>query len=246
MAMFLRRAFSCRNVLHLRSSGLYCRDLSHLIISSSGFSSETTTPQRVLSLRALDFLGESRRGLTTNSTGKTVKALPNNAKDNANSQTANAKAQAKSKEEQKKRKSKEEQKKRLEISRFPKHHRGGRTKGVGYGGGNDICFGTYALQALEPCWVTFQQIKAGRTAMSRGVHRGGKIWVRIIPDKPITGKYTGTRMGSGKGVPKYSVAVVKPGTILYEMSGVDERRARKAISLAASKMPLRTQFVIWG
>lgn len=119
-------------------------------------------------------------------------------------------------------------------------------KGVGYGGGNDICFGTYALQALEPCWITFRQITAGRVAMSRDVRRGGKIWVRIVPDKPVTGKHIGTRMGSGKGCPKYTVAAVKRGTILYEISGVAEREARHAISLAASKMPVRTQFVIWG
>uniref|UniRef100_UPI0030E17928 ribosomal protein L16 n=1 Tax=Hedysarum lehmannianum TaxID=1402432 RepID=UPI0030E17928 len=110
--------------------------------------------------------------------------------------------------------------------------------------GNTICFGKYALQALEPTWITSRQIEAGRRAMSRNVRRGGKIWVRIFPDKPVTVRPTETRMGSGKGSPEYWVAVVKPGKILYEMSGVPENIARKAISIAASKMPIRTQFIL--
>ena len=112
--------------------------------------------------------------------------------------------------------------------------------------GNRICFGRYALQALEPAWITARQIEAGRRAMTRYARRGGKIWVRIFPDKPVTVRPTETRMGSGKGSPEYWVSVVKPGRILYEMSGVSETVARTAISIAASKMPIPTQFVITG
>nr|YP_009458910.1 ribosomal protein L16 [Elaeagnus mollis]ATD86119.1 ribosomal protein L16 [Elaeagnus mollis]QGA73736.1 ribosomal protein L16 [Elaeagnus mollis] len=127
-------------------------------------------------------------------------------------------------------------------TRFRKHHRG-RMKGISYRG-NRMCFGRYALQALEPAWITSRQIEAGRRAMTRNVRRGGKIWVRIFPDKPVTVRPTETRMGSGKGSPEYWVAVVKPGRILYEMSGVAENIARKAISRAASKMPIRSIFII--
>nr|YP_009994603.1 ribosomal protein L16 [Swertia souliei]YP_011003537.1 ribosomal protein L16 [Swertia marginata]QWK39879.1 ribosomal protein L16 [Swertia bifolia]QWK40478.1 ribosomal protein L16 [Swertia przewalskii]QWW91888.1 ribosomal protein L16 [Swertia wolfgangiana]QNP08763.1 ribosomal protein L16 [Swertia souliei]WPS65841.1 ribosomal protein L16 [Swertia marginata] len=129
-------------------------------------------------------------------------------------------------------------------TRFRKQHRG-RTKGISYQG-NRICFGKYALQALEPAWITSRQIEAGRRAMTRNVRRGGKIWVRIFPDKPVTVRPAETRMGSGKGSPEYWVAVVKPGRILYEMNGVTENIARRAISIAASKMPIRTQFIISG
>ena len=110
-------------------------------------------------------------------------------------------------------------------------------------GGNHICFGKYALQALEPAWITSRQIEAGRRAMTRNARRGGKIWVRIFPDKPVTVRPAETRMGSGKGSPEYWVAVVKPGRILYEMSGVTKKIARRAIEIAASKMPIRTQFI---
>nr|UDY69669.1 50S ribosomal protein L16 [Pseudogalium paradoxum] len=127
-------------------------------------------------------------------------------------------------------------------TRFRKQHRG-RMKGIAYRG-NHICFGKYALRALEPSWITSRQIEAGRRAMTRNVRRGGKIWVRIFPDKPVTVRPAETRMGSGKGSPEYWVAVVKPGRILYEMTGVTENIARRAISIAASKMPLRTQFII--
>nr|YP_010832274.1 ribosomal protein L16 [Astragalus sieversianus]WFG51712.1 ribosomal protein L16 [Astragalus sieversianus] len=127
-------------------------------------------------------------------------------------------------------------------TKFRKQHRG-RMKGRACRG-NRICFGKYALQALEPAWITSRQIEAGRRAMSRNVRRGGQIWVRIFPDKPVTVRPTETRMGSGKGSPEYWVAVVKPGKILYEMSGVSETIARKAISIAASKMPIRTQFIL--
>nr|YP_010290550.1 50S ribosomal protein L16 [Centrolepis aristata]ULQ64496.1 50S ribosomal protein L16 [Centrolepis aristata] len=127
-------------------------------------------------------------------------------------------------------------------TRFRKQHRG-RMKGISFRG-NNICFGRYALQALEPAWITAKQIEAGRRAMTRYARRGGKIWIRIFPDKPVTARSAETRMGSGKGDPKYWVSVVKPGRILYEMSGVSETIARAAFSIAARKMPIRTQFLI--
>lgn len=118
-------------------------------------------------------------------------------------------------------------------------------KGISYQS-NYICFGKYALQALEPTWITSRQIEAGRRAMTRNARRGGKIWVRIFPDKPVTVRAAETRMGSGKGSPEYWVAVVKPGRILYEIGGVTENIAKRAISIAASKMPIRTQFILSG
>ncbi|NTW21874.1 MAG: 50S ribosomal protein L16 [Nostocales cyanobacterium W4_Combined_metabat2_030] len=118
-------------------------------------------------------------------------------------------------------------------------------KGTSYRG-NHISFGRYALQALEPAWITARQIEAGRRAISRYARRGGKIWVRLFPDKPVTLRPAETRMGSGKGSPEYWVAVVKPGRILYEIGGVSETVARTAMLLAASKMPIRTQFIIEG
>nr|QJQ79997.1 ribosomal protein L16 [Austrocallerya megasperma]UWV19180.1 50S ribosomal protein L16 [Padbruggea filipes] len=127
-------------------------------------------------------------------------------------------------------------------TKFRKQHRG-RMKGKA-SRGNKICFGKYALQALEPAWITAKQLEAGRRAMSRNVRRGGKIWLRIFPDKPVTQKPAETRMGSGKGAPEHWVAVVKPGKILYEMGGVAENIAKKAMSIAASKLPIRTQFII--
>nr|ANX10255.1 ribosomal protein L16 [Phelipanche lavandulacea] len=129
-------------------------------------------------------------------------------------------------------------------TRFRKQHRG-RMKGRSYRG-NYISFGKYALQALEPAWITSRQIEAGRRAMTRNVRRGGKIWVRIFPNKPVTEKSAETRMGSGigKGSPKYWISVVKPGRILYEMGGVTENIARRAILIAASKIPIRTKFII--
>nr|YP_010462624.1 ribosomal protein L16 [Primulina lutea]YP_010462794.1 ribosomal protein L16 [Primulina pengii]UUJ36425.1 ribosomal protein L16 [Primulina lutea]UUJ36595.1 ribosomal protein L16 [Primulina pengii] len=129
-------------------------------------------------------------------------------------------------------------------TRFRKQHRG-RMKGMAYRG-NRICFGKYALQALEPAWITSRQIEAGRRAMTRNARRGGKIWVRIFPDKPITIRPAETRMGSGKGSPEYWVAVVKSGRILYEIGGVTENIAKRAILTAASKMPIRTQFISSG
>lgn len=114
-------------------------------------------------------------------------------------------------------------------------------KGISWRG-NTICFGRCALQALEPAWITARQIEAGRRAMTRFARRGGKIWVRIFPDKPVTVRPTETRMGSGKGSPEYWVSVVKPGRILYEMSGVSKTVAKAAMQTAAGKMPIRTLF----
>ncbi len=109
--------------------------------------------------------------------------------------------------------------------------------------GGDISFGEFGLKALEPGWVTSAQIEAARIAMTRHVKRGGKIWIRIFPDKPITKKPAETRMGKGKGAPEYWVSVVKPGRIIYEMAGVPEEVAREALRLAAHKLPVATRFV---
>nr|WCQ78587.1 ribosomal protein L16 [Galeola lindleyana] len=116
-------------------------------------------------------------------------------------------------------------------------------KGISWRG-NTICFGRYALKALETAWITARQIEAGRRAMTRSARRGGKIWVRIFPDKPVTVRPTETRMGSGKGSPEYWVSVVKPGRILYEMSGVSKTVAKAAMQIAACKMPIRTHFYL--
>ena len=109
--------------------------------------------------------------------------------------------------------------------------------------GNSIHFGDYALQALEPSWVTDRQIEAARIAMTRHIKRGGKVWIRIFPDKSITKKPAETRMGKGKGAPEYWVSVVKPGRILFELAGVKEELAREAMRLAAHKLPLKTRFI---
>ncbi len=109
--------------------------------------------------------------------------------------------------------------------------------------GNEIDFGDYAMQALEPAWITSRQIEAGRRAMSRFIRRGGKIWIRIFPDKPVTMRPAETRMGSGKGAPEFWVAVVKPGRVLFEVSGVTEEVAKEAIRLANAKMPIKTRFI---
>jgi large subunit ribosomal protein L16 len=111
-------------------------------------------------------------------------------------------------------------------------------------GGTEVHFGDYGLQALEVCWMTNNQIEAARIAMTRSIKRGGKIWIRIFPDKPYTKKPAETRMGSGKGAPEGWVAVVKPGRILFEMSGVSEEKAREAMRLAAYKLPIKTRFVV--
>ncbi|NLM52861.1 MAG: 50S ribosomal protein L16 [Firmicutes bacterium] len=125
--------------------------------------------------------------------------------------------------------------------KFRRQHRG-RMKGKAMSG-NQIDFGEYGLQALEPAWITSQQIEAARIAMTRFIRRGGKVWIKIFPDKPITAKPAETRMGSGKGSPEYWVAVVKPGRILFELAGVPEETAREAMRLAAHKLPIKTKFV---
>jgi large subunit ribosomal protein L16 len=109
--------------------------------------------------------------------------------------------------------------------------------------GNSLSFGDYGLQALEPCWMTSRQIEAARRAIVRYVRRGGKLWIRIFPDKPVTAKPAETRMGGGKGSVDHFVAVVKPGRMIFEISGVDEEAAREAMRLAAHKLPIRTRFV---
>lgn len=119
----------------------------------------------------------------------------------------------------------------------------GKRRGKAYRGGH-VAFGDYALKTLEAGWITNRQIEAARVAMTRAVKRGGKIWIRMFPDKPITKKPAETRMGKGKGSPEIWVAVVKPGKILYEMEGVDEQTARKAMSLAAAKLPVKTRFAV--
>lgn len=110
-------------------------------------------------------------------------------------------------------------------------------------GGVSVSFGEYGLKALEPCWMTNRQIEAARVALTRHIKRGGKIWIRVFPDKPVTKKPAETRMGKGKGAPEYWVAVVKPGRILFEVEGVPENLARAAMKLAANKLPLKTKFV---
>ena len=121
----------------------------------------------------------------------------------------------------------------------------GRMKGVATRG-NKITDGQFGLQALEPAWITSNQIEAARVAMTRFTKRGGKVWVKIFPDKPVTQKPAETRMGSGKGSPEYWVAVVKPGRILFEIAGVSEEDAREALRLAAHKLPIKCKFVARG
>ena len=110
--------------------------------------------------------------------------------------------------------------------------------------GSRVSFGDYGLKTLECAWITARQIEASRVAMTRFVKRGGKIWIRVFPDKPITKKPTEVRMGKGKGAPEAWVAVVKPGRILFEMEGVDEATAREAMRLASHKLPVKTRFVL--
>ena len=118
----------------------------------------------------------------------------------------------------------------------------GRMKGTETRG-TKLEFGQYALQALEPGWITSRQIEAARRAMTREIKRGGNVWIKIFPDKPITAKPAETRMGSGKGSPEYWVAVVKPGRIMFEMGGVSEEVAKEAMRLASHKLPIKTKFV---
>ncbi len=130
---------------------------------------------------------------------------------------------------------------RPKRTKYRKQQRG-RMKGAAHRG-NTVAFGEYALQALEPCWLTARQIEAGRRAMTRYAKRGGKLWIRIFPDKPITMRAADTRMGKGKGSPEYWVAVIKPGKILYEMGGISRAVAKSAMRIAAHKMPVKTQFL---
>lgn len=129
--------------------------------------------------------------------------------------------------------------KRLKHRKFQR----GRMSGVASGGAS-IAFGDYALQAQEPCWMTARQIEAARRAVVHHLKRGGKVWIRVFPDKPVTKKPAETRMGSGKGAPDHWVAVVKPGRVLFELSGVDLAVAREAFRLASHKLPIRTRFMV--
>jgi large subunit ribosomal protein L16 len=119
----------------------------------------------------------------------------------------------------------------------------GRMRGQAHRG-SKVSFGEYGLQALEPTWITNRQIESARVAMTRHIKRGGKVWIRIFPDKPITQKPAETRMGKGKGNPEAWVAVVKPGRIMFELEGVDEKVAKRAMELAAAKLPIKCKFVV--
>lgn len=125
--------------------------------------------------------------------------------------------------------------------KYRKQHRG-RMKGKALKGG-EIIYGDYGLQAMEPGWITDRQIEAARVALTRHIKRGGKVWIKIFPDKPVTKKPAETRMGSGKGNPEFWVAVVKPGRIMFELAGVPEEVAREAMRLAAHKLPVKCKFV---
>jgi len=127
-------------------------------------------------------------------------------------------------------------------TKYRKEHRG-RLKGNA-SRGNKISFGNYALQALEPVWITSRQIEATRRTITRYTKRGGKLWITIFPDKPVTARAAESRMGSGKGSVDYWVAVVKPGTMIFEVKGVPEEVARAALNLAAYKLPIKTKFII--
>ena len=118
----------------------------------------------------------------------------------------------------------------------------GRLKGTATRG-NTVTYGDFGLQALEPAWISSNQIEAARVAMTRYIKRGGQVWIKIFPDKPITEKPAETRMGSGKGSPEYWVAVVKPGRVMFEIAGVSEEVAREAMRLAANKLPIKCKFI---
>jgi large subunit ribosomal protein L16 len=118
----------------------------------------------------------------------------------------------------------------------------GRMRGKAYKGGT-VAFGEFGLQALEPAWVTNRQIEAARVAITRSIKRGGKIWIRIFPDKPVTKKPAETRMGKGKGAPEFWVASIRPGRIMFELEGISREAAKSAMRLGASKLPIRTRFV---
>ena len=126
--------------------------------------------------------------------------------------------------------------------KYRKHHRG-RMRGQPTKG-STISFGDYGLQALEPSWISNRQIESARIAMTRHIKRGGKVWIRIFPDKPITTKPAETRMGKGKGNPEQWVAVVKPGRMMFELEGVPEDVAKRALQLASAKLPIKTRFVV--
>ena len=119
----------------------------------------------------------------------------------------------------------------------------GRVRGVAHRG-HTLAFGTFGIKSLEPGWITSRQIEAARIAMTRAMKREGQVWIRIFPDKPITSKPAEVRMGKGKGAPDYWVAVVKPGTVLFEASGVSIELAQEALRLAAQKLPISTKFVV--
>ena len=125
--------------------------------------------------------------------------------------------------------------------KYRRVHRG-RMTGKAYRG-NKIAYGDFGLVALEPAWITANQIEAARIAMTRYTKRGGQVWIKIFPDKPVTSKPLGTRMGKGKGAPEYWLAVVKPGRVMFEINGVSEEVAREALRLAAHKLPIKTKFV---
>jgi large subunit ribosomal protein L16 len=128
--------------------------------------------------------------------------------------------------------------KRTKYRKVQKGRMRGRAKG-----GTKVAFGEYGLQAQEPGWITARQIEAARVAMTRAIRRGGKVWITIFPDKPVTEKPAETRMGSGKGNPEFWVAVVRPGRVMFEMAGVTEDLAREAMRLASHKLPIKTKFV---
>jgi len=125
--------------------------------------------------------------------------------------------------------------------KYRKHHRGRKRGNANRG--NTVAFGQYGLKTLEAHWITSRQIEAARVAMTRYIKRGGKVWIRLFPDKPVTKKPAETRMGKGKGSPEYWVSVVKPGRVMFELSGVPEDIAKEAMRLAANKLPVKTKFV---
>jgi large subunit ribosomal protein L16 len=129
-------------------------------------------------------------------------------------------------------------------TKYRRQHRG-RMKGEAHRG-NTIAFGQFALQSLEACWMEARQIESARIAMTRYMKRGGKVWIRVFPDKPITAKPAETRMGSGKGAVDHWVAVIKPGRILFEIGGVSEEVAKEAVRLASHKLPVKTRFITRG
>jgi len=131
------------------------------------------------------------------------------------------------------------------MPRKVKHRKQQRGRMTGTAkGGSEVTFGDFGIQALEPAWLTARQIEAARIAMTRHVKRGGKVWIRVFPDRPVTKKPAETRMGSGKGNPEHWVAVVKPGRVLFELAGVDETLAHEAMDRAIQKLPFKARFVV--